>query len=77
MPKELPWQVYLLVPPQVPSVETLPVGEGAADDVFVEEIADEDLTVEEDTGVLDGLTEELLGLLLPQFPKPDWQPLPQ
>lgn len=59
-------------------METLPVGEGAAEEALV----DEDLTVEKATGVLEALVEEtagvlealveeLLGLLLPQFPKAD------
>jgi hypothetical protein len=48
--------VYPLVPPQVASVETFFVDEGAG--------ADEDFV-------------EVTGLLLPQFPKPGWQPVPQ
>lgn len=84
-----------LVPAQVPSVETLPVGEGAAEETLVDEGLTVDETtgvlealveetagvlealVEETAGVLEALTEELLGLLLPQFPKADWQPVPQ
>lgn len=70
-------------------METFPVGEGAAEEALVEEATGvlealvEEATgvlealVEEATGVLDALTEEELGLLLPQFPKADWQPVPQ
>jgi hypothetical protein len=68
LPKVLPTQVLPVVPPQVPSVDTFLVDVGAAEDeVFVEEAAFED-----DTALL-----LLLGLLLPQFPYADWQPVPQ
>ena len=72
LPKVEPWQVCLPVPAQVPSVETLlaeEVAEAAADVLAVEVAA---LAVE-----LAALVEEETALLLPQLPKPDWQPVPQ
>jgi hypothetical protein len=56
------------VPPHEPSVETLPaalVGEGVAALVDVAGLVE-----------VAGLG-VLTGLLEPQFPKPDWQPVPQ
>jgi len=84
-----PWQVKPLVPPQVPSVETLAPAEadGAAELATVDEAALEELTTgvletptEEEltTGVLEAPTEEELTTPLPpQLPNEAWQPVPQ
>lgn len=66
-PNEDPLQVNLEVPPQVPSVETLPaaVAEGAGLVVVVAALVVEALVV---VGAAP---------LLPQLPRPDWQPVPQ
>ena len=68
-PNVLPKHVYPDEPPQDASVDTFLVDVGAADETFV---------------LLTGATEDEAGfteldppVLLPQFPNPDWHPVPQ
>jgi len=78
VPNLLPVQVYLLVPPHVPSGETLETGVSVTEALVVEVdmvllvVARFDVEVD----VLDvvGATEELLP---EQVPDPGWQPVPQ
>ena len=74
-----PWQVCLPVPAQVPSVETLLAEEVAvaAADVLVVEVAGLAVELAALAVELAALVEEETALLLPQLPKPDWQPVPQ
>ena len=67
-PKVEPLQVYLVVPPQVPSVETLRVEVAAAAELALVEVA-------AFTDELAALTEDVP--LFVQVPKLLWQPVPQ
>lgn len=75
LPKVLPWQVKPEAPPQVPSVETVPLGVAAlvdVDEVRVEvdeaRVEVEEVRTEEEDDVV---PEE------PQVPKADWHPVEQ
>lgn len=77
LPKVEPAQVKPVVPPQVPSVETLRVEEGAAEEVFTVEVAAlvvVELALTEVELVL--AFTELVELLV-QVPKALWHPVPQ
>lgn len=73
-----PLQVCLPVLPQVPSVETLEAEVAvAAADVLAVEVAGLTVEVAGLTVLVAALVAEETAPLLPQLPKPDWQPVPQ
>jgi hypothetical protein len=80
VPNLLPVQVYLLVPPQVPSGETLETGVGVAKALVVEVdpvlLVVAGFDVEGDVLDVVGITEELL-LEDPHVPATAWHPVPQ